>query len=719
MELVFAVVLLPAIVPLCGLVILIIADVLYVYLSRRDRPLRVLATIAWTVPALVALGAVAVLASRGWCQSAGMAKPVILIAVIVCSGLAILPRERVISALEGAFGRRAVPLAYLRDLVMLAIVVVAAFLSIEWSWNDWLPFFERWKILLNGVPIAVVLVALYLIGQRRGAPLAVGSVAALIIGLAQYFVLLCKGASIKPSDLFALNTALTVVGGYEFVIQTRQLFCIAMTCCVVALLAYMRPPAARRAEGEARRWTSVAAPVVARTGTGVALLAALFVTLVQVNFCDAFGLERGYSDSRAVYTDQGFTASFISLAQNSIIRPPEGYTPEGAEDLLEAYAQDYLDDRGSTPERAAAEGQFAEQRPTVIAIMNESFSDLSIYDGLRAGYDGPSYATGIPDALYKGYTYVSVFGGNTCNSEYEFLTGSALAFVGAENQPYITHQLTGIDTLPRLLGEAGYRATAMHPMPAQNWNRKVAYPAMGFGAFLDQTAFAEDAPVRHSGMTDAVTYAEILELVEQEDAPQFIFDVTMQNHGGYGTWDLPESERVALDLGWMDEELAIETTEYVSLMEASDNDIEAFIDELRDIDEPVVVVFFGDHQPSMDYNSAIFGDEDPEDPVHFQRSYCTPYFIWANYDVAGNDQVSERLDIGLFSLQALLLDSIGAPLTQQQMATLSFMEQVPILNAFGYQTADGTWHVLGDDSEWDQAVRDLAWIQYLEFGSRM
>ncbi|WP_273382349.1 hypothetical protein [Enorma phocaeensis] len=139
--------------------------------------------------------------------------PVILVAAIVCSGLAILPRERVISALEGAFGRRAVPLAYLRDFVMLCTVVVAAFLAIEWSWNDWLPFFERWKILLNGVPIATVLVALYLIGQRRGAPLAVGSVAALVIGLAQYFVLLCKGASIKPSDLFALNTALTVVGG--------------------------------------------------------------------------------------------------------------------------------------------------------------------------------------------------------------------------------------------------------------------------------------------------------------------------------------------------------------------------------------------------------------------------------------------------------------------------------------------------------------------------
>ena len=70
-------------------------------------------------------------------------------------------------------------------------------------------------------------------------------------------------------------------------------------------------------------------------------------------------------------------------------------------------------------------------------------------------------------------------------------------------------------------------------------------------------------------------------------------------------------------------------------------------------------------------------------------------------------------------LQSLLLDCIGAPLEEQQMATLAFLDSVPILNVIGYQTSDGVWHSLEDEANWDQAVRDLEWIQYLEFGDRL
>lgn len=512
---------LPVGVPLCGLVMLVVADVLFAFFARREDLRRILATIAWTFPALAALIVLVVLGSRGWCHSPHVFAPSALLIVIVLSGMAVLPRERFISLLEGVLGKRSRLFSYVRDFVILSSTVAVALLSIEWPWNDWLLFFSPWKILINGIPVAVVFIALYFIGQRRGVLVAVGSVAALVIGLAQYFVLMFKGASIKPSDLFAIGTALTVTGGYEFIIGARQLLCIALTCWVIALLAYMRPLAFGRLKGEREPWRGRAILIIARTCGGVALLAVLVVTLAHVNLSDTFGLTRSYWDSRYVYENQGFIASFISLCQNSIISAPEEYTHEEAEMRRDVYAQDYLDGSGSSPERAEAESQYAEQQPTVIAVMNESFSDLSIYDGLRTGYEGPRFATGIPDALYRGNVYVSVVGGGTCNSEFEFLAGASLAFIGAENQPYITHDLSDIESLPKVLGAEGYSSTAMHPMPGQNWNRDVIYPAMGFDTFMDGSMFPEDAPARHAGKTDAVTYAEILELVEQGDGPQF------------------------------------------------------------------------------------------------------------------------------------------------------------------------------------------------------
>ena len=96
-----------------------------------------------------------------------------------------------------------------------------------------------------------------------------------------------------------------------------------------------------------------------------------------------------------------------------------------------------------------------------------------------------------------------------------------------------------------------------------------------------------------------------------------------------------------------------------------DRELSDFINRLREFDRPVVVVFFGDHQPALGstFNNLIYSGEDQGDPAHSARVYQTPYMIWANYDVAGNDQVSERLDIGINSLAAVMLDAIGAPMT--------------------------------------------------------
>lgn len=707
-------------VPTCGLVVLAVS----VFVSARRGWQRgtgaILGTIAWMLPSTLALAALIVLSLFGWYQSSSAAYFVALVGIITAAGVATLFRERARRAFERYGDHRRVLLCYFRDLVLLIIAILVASFSIESPWNEFLRFFEPWKLLLNIAPVAAVFISLYFIGQRRGWVLALVSVAAALIGLAQYFVTLFKSAAIIPSDLYAIGTALSVSGGYEFVVGAKQVLCIALTCCVVALLSCMQPPLTRVAKaGSPSALLKNLAPIVGRTLCGLLVLGASFQAIRSVNFSDEFDFARSYWDSLTTYETQGFVASFISLYQNSIIVEPEGYSTGDAARLTDEYAQDYLEQRGSSSERQAAVSQFDEQKPTVIAIMNESFSDLSVFEGLQAGYQGPEFAKNIPDALYTGYVYASVCGGGTCNSEFEFLTGAALAYIGAENQVYITHDLSELSSLPKSLEACGYSSTAIHPMPGANWNRDVAYPALGFDSFLDQDAFSDDDPYRHAGRTDAATYEVILEVLRKSEEPQFIFDITMQNHGGYGAWDLPEEERLDLDLSWMDDDLEATLTEYLALISTSDRELEEFIAELREIDRPIVLVFFGDHQPATDLDVATYGEPEAGDVEWYERSYCTTYMIWANYDVAGNEQVSERRDIGLFSLQSVLLDSIGAPLSDQQMATLGFLDQVPIMNVIGYRTSDGAWHSLEDEESWDRAVRDLEWIQYLEFGRKL
>ena len=127
-------------------------------------------------------------------------------------------------------------------------------------------------------------------------------------------------------------------------------------------------------------------------------------------------------------------------------------------------------------------------------------------------------------------------------------------------------------------------------------------------------------------------------------------------------------------------------------MEASDAAFAAFLEKLRDLDRPVVVVMYGDHQPFFTdrYNDLYFTDED--DATHTERIWQTRYVVWANYDVAGNAQTSGELNTSINNVGALALNAIGAPLTAYQRARLQNQAHMPAINVVGAQDAHGVWY---------------------------
>lgn len=671
------------------------------------------AHVIWMLPSLTCLVILACVWVQGLFVS-NLAYLILGVVAIICSALMTLLRERSMRAIGGL--KHASLVAAIRDIVLLGITIVLAFLLIELPWNVDLLAMRKLYVAINLVLLAIPFVIAFLLGNRRGGVLVIPLAICFVLGWAQYFIELFKGAAIRPSDLLALNTALSVSGGYRFEIGALQVATMVLFTVGVGLLSFMAPmPAAQEKQPRS------AALLGVRVGLSCICLVATVMGFNGANLSHEFGFTTAYFDSLNVYRSQGFTASFISLLQNARIPKPEGYSEGDAQALLDSLVQEYETTLGADDTRHKAESQFAEIRPTVIAIMNESFSDLSIFNGMNAGYTGPEFVNGLDDALYRGYVYSSVIAGGTCNSEFEFLTGASMAFVGTENQPYVMYGFEDVSTLPRQFEDMGYASCAIHPMSGENWNRKKVYSEMGFDSFLDIESFESDVPVRHAGPTDAATYQLVLDQLEQSEVPGFIFDVTVQNHGAYDVFDLPDDERVDSNITWVDGLFPEQTAEYISLIAASDRELETFINELRTIDRPVVVVFFGDHQPihGQILNEVLYPGADPNDPSHFERMYQVPYFIWANYNVAGNDQASERLDVGINSLAAVTLNSIGAPLTDWQMAQLVLREDVPVLNGFGYQTSDGAWHSLEGEQDWARAVRDLEWIQYLEYASNI
>lgn len=634
-------------------------------------------------------------------------------AVITFCAWASFSRPRITERVLGLFGPDGKhPHPTRAAVAALFVAGVFATLALEIPSNHNLLWMYPLCLLLEYALITAALVGAYFLFQRHGVAPAVVVVALSVLGIAEYFIVLFKSMPIQPGDIFALSTAMAVSAGYVYTLSSFCLYgvafaSLAMLACSVATV--LRP--AREAKSRKR--------VLVNLLVGILCIAGITCHVTLIDYYNTLGIQIYTWRPLESFYRQGYLPSFISSAQTIIPPKPDDYDANEAEQLLEDYAAQYDETLGADPNRVAAEAQFDEERPTVIAVMNETFSDLSIYQNLHAGYEGPEYFKSIPDALARGVLYVSAFGGGTCNTEFEFLTGNSMAYLGNGVYPYTIYNLSQTENLAQQFKDLGYSTTAIHPNHGTNWNRENVYGDFGFDEFLTIEDY-RDAETLRGMVTDRATYDSIVDMLEENEDPQFIFDVTMQNHSGYDTGLIPMDMRTHYYIDGMYDS---EANEYLALIEESDRALEEFLEELRKLDRKVVVVFFGDHQPYFpsDYNDEWFINESPA--AHAERLWQTNYVIWANYDVAGNDQTSEREDISVNFLGSYLMQLIGAPVTDYQKAQLVVREAMPAINTTGFVDRKSVWYLTGTDedeisgSDGDDALKartDLERMQYLK-----
>lgn len=605
-----------------------------------------------------------------------------------------------------------------RDVIILVAAAATSAWLIDFVWLETSAHIDVLYVWTTFLIFLAAEFALYALGQRSGILAVLVPAAAFGLGVAQYFVIQFKGVPIMPTDLLALETAAAVGGGYEYILTWNMLVGIGATSACVCALSFVMPDMFFDVGTRGNMKIFV-------TNIAVNCVAGIALVLGAYNLYNTIKLEEvlEYSYDRwmpiGTYQTLGFVPAFVEIAQDLAIPVPENYSAAAAEETESSLVAQFESSLAITPERQAASTQFEELKPTVIAVMNETFTDLSMYKELRtAGYNGPEFYNSLTGTLQRGSLLVPAFGGGTANSEFEFLTGNSISFIGTGKYPYQLYDLSESDSLAKQFAEIGYTATAMHPENPVNWKRSTAYEQLGFDGFLSIGDF-EGAPWYHSGVTDAATYDKILELLMQDAAPQFILDVTMQNHGGYGAGSVPAGDEVNLHVeGIEDGDFYTQLGVYLACIKKSDDDLAYFIEQLSALDRPVVLVFFGDHQPgfSATLDEAFYSGE--EAWSREMRKYESTYMVWANYEVAGG-----ALDVNQVSsssqLAAQVLYRIGAPLTDRQKADLVLAQAVPAVGLSGYAGSDGLRYALDPSSPYYEMVNQMQTIQYLEFASKV
>ncbi len=635
----------------------------------------------------------------------------IAVVIIVLLGIAILLRDR--------RGQRSLTFwKRIRPVVVIAAAPLGFYL-LERASNNSLFKMDVYYVILNICLLAILYVIVYFIGQRSRISILVYLAICLFIGAVDHFLIQINGQPVTPADMAAWQTALMVSSGYSYTLTEHLIECIVIFMFYCAVLIHIP------------RITITRRRVIVSTSIALACALAFGICFTNINISETFSVKINAWLTGWSYSKQGSTICFFKQLQDLQPAKPDGYSSDAADELLKEADETKIGDTNRLTS--------SDEDPTVIVVMNETFSDLSMYPGLEDTDAYPDLYYEIADsAIESGNLFMSARGAGTCNSEFEFLTGASMGNIGSGVYPYMFYNLTGTTCMPTYFNALGYTTHAIHPAEGTNWRRDSIYQQFEFDDFADIEAF-ENAPTLRDLVTDKASYDYVLDLLEADENPQFIFDVTIQNHSGYQRGGISKDKMVTVDIDGSDKN--DELNEYLSCIQQSDNDIDYFVKKLDSLDRPIVLCFFGDHQPG--FISWLFeathngkkADSIGLDAV--QQTYTVPYMIWANKAAqdegitkknveatrnadARDTQLATRSDIAkddtrftsINYLSARLVEDCGLPLSSYQKFLLNTSEIIPSMNINGYMTNDGTWHRFEDISDAKKALNDYEIVQY-------
>lgn len=530
------------------------------------------------------------------------------------------------------------------------------------------------NLLFKLIPL---ILAFYLIVRSIGGLRATAIIVPIpfaLLTIIDFYVTRFRGNEIIFSDLRSAGTALNVAGGYTFnPILPLALVVVPYALTIICAFNIVKPSVHRR-------WYER----IVFLAAGVLSLS-LFVYLTD-KYSDENKFET-WSYNGAIYNT--FYMNFSMSLIKSIIITPSGYDI----DVINGYTE-------------TAVATLPEDPPNIIVVMNESYMDISLYHDQTGDIEDPDpYWDSLTENAIHGYAFSSVFGGNTANSEYEFLTGLSMADLPSGSVAFNQFIDEDLPCLPRFLDNLGYSTYALHPYYSDSWHRDTIYPLMDFNnmIFAEDFDFSTEDIIR-STVSDVCAYDNLLERCDSNNGLGFYFLITIQNHGGY----INDYNGINFTTtNYIDSPSAECINNYLTLIHESDIALEHLINELSNRDEKYVLLIFGDHQPEADYLQTDLGLGGV--------SWVIPYIIWTNYDM--DPALMEELDhtTDYTSINYLSLDLLTvAGITPDPYYDLLYRirDEVPCINTMGYRLSGESEFHSRDESSTNDMRRLYSYITY-------
>ncbi|PEF61618.1 LTA synthase family protein [Bacillus cereus] len=515
-------------------------------------------------------------------------------------------------------------LLLLAHTVALIYIVMQVNMSFIEAMN-WIYFYNM-QFILSFVVIYAIYILVYNLIGKVFLSMVLTSCTLVILCIVNYLKLIFRGDPLYPSDFTQITHMQSVIPMVMDYFSWSYIFVIivSIVACIVAGV-YMR-----------RYIQNVKIHLGIRA---LLVVGSIFVLYAYGNFANTFmnkvfqksGVDFVLWNQNENYASNGFVLGFISNLDTTVMEKPKNYSKENMLQIANDIKKQYSGNIGN---------QKKKEKPNIIFVMSESFWDPTKVTNLSFSEDPVPNLHHYIENFPGGQTISPTFGGNTANVEFEALTSYSMSLLKPGSIPYqqvITNKKE-VPSIPTALKKEGYYTSAIHSFGRTFFKRDDVYKVLGFDKFNAEDTM-ENVDINGDYISDLAMSKEIIAELEEQKQPTFIHAVTMQNHfpfteGRFG-------ENLIEISGLENEESKGELETYTEGLRRSDEALQYLIEQLDNLDRPTLLVFFGDHLPSLGTNKSFYKENgyitNEKTPSERLAMAQTPLLMYANFDMPNDN----------------------------------------------------------------------------------
>ena len=509
-------------------------------------------------------------------------------------------------------------------LLAMSVVFLVEFAS-RWSIISAFQFIFKTPLVYfyNSFIVFASLTLVYLFKRRAFTRVIIASFW-VILGIINGVVLANRVTPFGFADLTVLSDLVTMLDTYISPLMMVLIVIASLIFIFICSLIYVHGPVY---QGKQRRLLS--------------LISVLSVVFIAIPSFTTMAQERNvvasyFTNIAQGYMDYGFVYSFSSGVVNWGMDEPENYD----EAVIDALQQAVESDKAVTT-------LTTEDGPNIITVLLESFVDPNEFNFMTYSKDPTPYFHYLEENFTTGYLEMPVVGAGTANAEFEILTGMKLQYFGTGEYPYktILKEVDDCESIASYLKKMGYGTHAVHNNGGNFYSRVNAFSKMGFDTFTSKELMNITEFTPNDGWAeDSILAKETIKTLTSTEGPDLTYVITVGQHGVYPEEQVIEEPYCEV-YGLPTEGETNSWTYYMHQAHKTDLFIQELCESLEKLDEDTIVVFWGDHLPTM-------GLEDSE--MVSGDIYKTKYVTWNNFGLEKQDE-----DLYAYQLMADIFDQIG------------------------------------------------------------